>query len=1300
MLWLTVISVMLWGNSITRAAELNNNLIVNPSFELIEDGMPVGWILDVWNQDPAATKAHAVTLREDLMANVYSGDASVVIENTLPNDAKWVQKVVVKPKTTYRLAAWVKVADASKTTKGANVSTLNVIETSKDWTDTVGRWQMVELYGKTGSKQDELHVMVRLGGYGSLNTGKVWIDDVSLVEKKPPSGVKVISFEPQKPAKAVSAGSSPDVSALPIMAKAVLFAVLFAVMVVWGIRRPENRFLQSMKGVGWKIAMVLIGAFLLRLLIAFKNPGYPADMATFIAWALHAADVGLSGFYTDTIFADYPPGYIYVLFIIGQIANGLGFDPGGEQIRLLVRIPAILADLAICALLLRIGLKRGDGRIGFWLAVLYALNPSVWINSASWGQVDSIFTLALIGSLLLVTSGRTNMAAMLFAITVLIKPQALIFTPVFVFPLLIRGEWRKIGTSLLSGMAVFVALVTPFAINQSPLWIVNLYKTTLQSYPYATLNAFNLFALTGGNWVSNAERTLGLSYTAWGTIFILAVTVASVVIFWRRRGHSLVRSKSNGPTNSNLISKKPDATALALVALLLIVVVFVLGVKMHERYLYPAVALSILAYLMVKDRRLLTLSLGFSLTHYINVAYVLEFGQQNVSVVPVRDSVLLMISGANLLLLGYLVWVCYDVLLKGRVLPLSNLVTENDLALVTNGTTQVNDTASAETGDSLGTKRLFTKRDWQLLGILMAVYSALALYNLGSFKAPQTVWEPDRNGLEVQFDFGTPLQIAKVNVFPGVGEGKYRIEFSRDGQNWNDSTPIDANYTKNFVWITNNIQVNARYARLTVESVGGMLHELAFYETGKDVPTAVQVLNDKRVDKGGPLDPRHLVDEPDQTVFKPSYLYGTYFDEIYHARTAYEHLHGIKPYETTHPPLGKLLISVGIWLFGMNPFGWRIVGTLFGIAMIPLLYVFAKRLFGGTRWAFIAAFLFTFDFMHMAQTRISTIDVYGVFFILLMFYYMYKYVMMNFYEQPFKKTLWPLCASGFWFGIGAASKWIVLYGGAGLAFLLFYSLYERYREYEIAKQWMIRTPHSKQLDVPNKVLLETYRHRIAQFSKRTWTTLAVCVLSFVIVPVIIYSLSFLPALTSKGETLSVKRLVEYQTSMYDYHSKLKATHDFGTPWYEWPVMVRPIWFYSGSNVPEGQKSSIVSMGNPAIWWFGIAAIVLAIVIARRQKHKGMLVVLTAYFAQFLPWMLVSRLTFIYHYFAMVPFMILAIVYVFRTWSDHTTAARKWIYAYMALALVLFAMFFPVLTGLEVNKNYVDYVLRWFPSWYF
>jgi predicted membrane-bound mannosyltransferase len=77
-----------------------------------------------------------------------------------------------------------------------------------------------------------------------------------------------------------------------------------------------------------------------------------------------------------------------------------------------------------------------------------------------------------------------------------------------------------------------------------------------------------------------------------------------------------------------------------------------------------------------------------------------------------------------------------------------------------------------------------------------------------------------------------------------------------------------------------------------------------------------------------------------------------------HARTAYEHIRGIYPYEITHPPLGKLILGLGIRLFGMTPFGWRFMGTLFGVLMLPILYCFLKNLFGKTAVSVCGTLLF------------------------------------------------------------------------------------------------------------------------------------------------------------------------------------------------------------------------------------------------------------------------------------------------------------------------------------------------------
>lgn len=146
---------------------------------------------------------------------------------------------------------------------------------------------------------------------------------------------------------------------------------------------------------------------------------------------------------------------------------------------------------------------------------------------------------------------------------------------------------------------------------------------------------------------------------------------------------------------------------------------------------------------------------------------------------------------------------------------------------------------------------------------------------------------------------------------------------------------------------------------------------------------------------GNPILPSNADDYPEafdeQELFPAdtTYEYQSMFDEVYHARTANEIVEGRTIYETTHPPLGKWWMSLGIRVFGMTPFGWRCVCALFGILMVPVSYAFMRKISRSTWIASFAALLIVFDFMHFTLSRIGTIDVIVGFFILLTFYLMY-----------------------------------------------------------------------------------------------------------------------------------------------------------------------------------------------------------------------------------------------------------------------------------------------------------------------
>ena len=179
-----------------------------------------------------------------------------------------------------------------------------------------------------------------------------------------------------------------------------------------------------------------------------------------------------------------------------------------------------------------------------------------------------------------------------------------------------------------------------------------------------------------------------------------------------------------------------------------------------------------------------------------------------------------------------------------------------------------------------------------------------------------------------------------------------------------------------------------------------------------------------------------------------------------------------------------------------------------------------------------------------------------------------------------------------------------------------------------------------------------------------------------------------------------KDVLSYQKFMFNYHSKLNATHPFSSTWWQWPLIRKPMWYYGGSDLAQGRMTSIVAMGNPAVWWVGTIAAIATFRVAWKRRDNSMTVVLVGILAAYLPWVLISRLTFIYHFFACVPFLVLCIVYWIRRIEEKTPSHRRWTYLYAATVLLLFGLFYPILSGTEIYVSYADGVLKWFHGWVF
>ncbi len=558
------------------------------------------------------------------------------------------------------------------------------------------------------------------------------------------------------------------------------------------------------------------------------------------------------------------------------------------------------------------------------------------------------------------------------------------------------------------------------------------------------------------------------------------------------------------------------------------------------------------------------------------------------------------------------------------------------------------------------------RKDALPLLLLTAVYAVTAFWNLGNTRSPES-WLTMENGQTVTFTTEQTVTVDRVEYFTGLWTGYYELEYSADGVNW-QWVELKQEYSRLFYWLEPELPEEraARYFRLTATCADRIeLGELALFDENGGLIS---------VQPGEGAEA--LFDEQDTVPDAPHWTNSAYFDEIYHPRTALEHLRLISPYEISHPPLGKLFIAVGISLFGMNPFGWRFMGTLFGVLMVPLIYIFLKNLFGKTAVPLCGAALFAFDFMHLTQTRIATIDSYGVFFILAMFYFMYRWLALK-PGAPFYKWAPPLLLSGLMFGLGVASKWIVLYGGVGLALLFLLGLIGKCRTW------------------PDR---EDSPHRFG------WVlgTILFCVLTFVVIPVVIYLASYLPIAAAKVLTTwqeFLKDVWDNQVFMLTYHQGVTDAHPYSSRWYQWLLDIRPILYYMDNSV-EGFTTRFAAFHNPIVAWGGLAAMIATAVQGIRRRCGKAAFIVIGYLANLLPWVFIGRITFAYHYFPSVIFLCLALAYVM---NDLVESGRRWrpaVYALTGSAAGLYALFYPALVGIQVPTWFMKTFIKWLPAWPF
>jgi len=375
------------------------------------------------------------------------------------------------------------------------------------------------------------------------------------------------------------------------------------------------------------LTTILVVGLVLRAFIAgiyLPLSGLGNDIGAFNAWGQRMASVGPGGFYEAGYFADYPPGYLYVLWFLGEIGAALTPLVGQNATGGLVKIPGILADVGVGWLLFvlgrgwgpqlleraRLGI-RGD-TLGIAAATLYLFNPGVIFDSAVWGQIDSVGTLVLLGTLYALARGWTEVAAVGAVVALLVKFQFGFLIPIVALVGLKRhlvGRSADLDhdgrrdplralTSLAAGVITMTVLILPFGMNifvpdptapscfglppaDPERSLVGKFCQASETYTGLTINAFSMwrnpFSELGDTFFRGDDRVIGLvvggiglTWQQVGTFLFVGVLL---IALWQ-------------------VVRRDDLRGLLLASLLVAIAFFVLPTRVHERYLFPALALA------------------------------------------------------------------------------------------------------------------------------------------------------------------------------------------------------------------------------------------------------------------------------------------------------------------------------------------------------------------------------------------------------------------------------------------------------------------------------------------------------------------------------------------------------------------------------------------------------------------------------------------------------------------------------------------------------------------------------------
>ncbi len=1059
-------------------------------------------------------------------------------------------------------------------------------------------------------------------------------------------------------------------------------------------------------------AGLLVLALAVRL-VFIGAAGFPNDVSAFESWALTLADYPTSQFYAKAGFADYPPGYFYVLWLCGHLYRlFVHSDPTYGALKLTVKLPGILFDVVDTALIYAIVRRYASTAWSFAAAALFAFNPAIIYISAYWGQVDSVPGAFTLGSLYLMLgahekTGRAQTNAvigawLLLSASFLMKPPAIVLAPIYLTWVFMTDDAavrraRALATGLGALCAVALAYLATIAFHPgwNPVsqfaWLYERYSYAAGVYAYNSVNAFNLYVMAPNNhfWMPDGTtlpnwhlfgRTLGFPMYAWGIgLFVAAALLVISRLVQRREGVALLEA-----------------------AMVLSLGYFVLSTRMHERYIFNALLLAI--PLAFYRRRYLYAAIVISATlfanllysfYYVGVAGTANPGVDATDLLPWISRPGAFLNVAAFFYLGYVF-----------------LGSGSDV-LETFGRRGAD--GAAATGDVRAQHRWFSplegtvrmlRLDWAIaafLGVTSFVVSFID-YTWPSEKIFDEIYYA-RAGEEYLthkeiFEFTHPpltklwitLSMVLFGGMHGGGDTAAGWRFLNlvmgalmvfviyifakrllgstafatiaaslllfDGFHYVQSRIATPEITVAFFslltlyafyrfWIASQVRVAPLFAR---RALGPHAIALAGGLVLAGIASAL------------------LAHGQGATAFAVAFLY--FGSGAYVAVRFLVPRFVTKPAELTsyadgsrlqdgvlETPDGGRLAAAGAPVPGAHT---ALQGKALVAAEPGLQITYARD--GTVRYVTDDGEA-TFEPAGTMRAGAATID------------------------GRRDTYLWlgvlALCA-----GALGASKWNGLFD-----FFVVWGLAAAV----VAQRWF--APLRRALGMHDATA------RAATFGNPSGFSLDIVIAIMLFVGGTIYALCYIPYFLL-GHNFG--DLVGLQSQMFGYHYDLKATHPYGSKWWQWPLILRPISYYyhdwrtglQAQNALACCVAEIIAIPNPAVWWGGLISVPYIAWLAFRERNKGYALLVTAYFLQWLPWMTSPRVAFEYHFFPNLAIICLAnAVLLQRAWrygaklAAAGTAGWQWpriaVGGYLALVVYLFAFFYPVWAGLHVPWDVWD-----------